>query len=151
MTRIAIALLLWTTARAAEPTADELLANYDAASGHSFDAQMTMTAHRQDGTTRVYKFRIAKTPDDKVRAWFSEPASAKGQEMLRVGDNMWVYMPSLKRALRIESRESFQGGDFRNGEILRPTLRADYSAKLLPSENPALHALELTAKSREAP
>jgi len=69
--------------------------------------------------------------------------------MLRVGDNMWIYMPNLKRALRVASRESFQGGDFSNGDILRVNYTTDYQSKLVPSEDAALWLLELTAKSPE--
>ena len=95
-----------TLAHAAAPTADELVRRYDEVmSPKTFDAIMEMVAHRQDGSTRAYKMRVLKSGDDKTRAWFLEPASAKGQEMLKVGDNMWVYMPNLKRALRIASRE----------------------------------------------
>jgi outer membrane lipoprotein-sorting protein len=138
-------------ARAGEPTVESLLRRYDEVmTPRTFDALMTMVAHRQDDTTRSYKFRIMKSNDDKVRTWFFEPASAKGQEMLRVGDNMWVYMPNLKRALRMASRESFQGGDFNNGDILRVNYSADYSGKLVPSDDDKLWTLDLTAKTKEA-
>ena len=138
-------------AHAASPTADDLVRRYDEVmSPRTFDALMEMVAHRQDGSTRAYKMRVLKSGDDKTRAWFLEPAAAKGQEMLKVGDNMWVYMPNLKRALRIASRESFQGGDFNNGDILRVNYVADYTAKLIPSTEDSLYALELTAKSSEA-
>jgi outer membrane lipoprotein-sorting protein len=137
--------------RAAEPTAEDLVRRYDEVmTPRTFDGLLTMVAHRQDGTTRSYKFRVLKSDDDKVRSWFFEPASAKGQEMLRVGDNLWVYMPNLKRALRIASRESFQGGDFNNGDVLRVNYAADYTAKLVHSDDDKVWALELTARTPEA-
>jgi outer membrane lipoprotein-sorting protein len=145
------AALFPVASRAADPTALELLDRYDKVmSPRTFDALMTMVAHRQDGTTRGYKFRAMKNEDDKMRTWFFEPAAAKGQEMLRVGDNMWVYMPNLKRALRLASRESFQGGDFNNGDVLRVNYVADYNAKLVPSDDDKTWLLELTAKTKEA-
>jgi outer membrane lipoprotein-sorting protein len=138
-------------ALAGEPTAQELIAKYDAAmSPRTFDALVTMIAHRQDDTMRSYKFRIMKSSDDKIRMWFFEPASAKGQEMLRVEDNMWVYMPNLKRALRIASRDSFQGGDFNNGDVMRVNYTRDYDGKLVDSGDPALYGLDLVAKTKEA-
>ncbi|HEX9401813.1 MAG TPA: outer membrane lipoprotein-sorting protein [Anaeromyxobacter sp.] len=137
--------------RAAEPTADELVRRYDEVmTPRTFDGLLTMVAHRQDRTTRSYKFRVLKSENDKVRSWFFEPASAKGQEMLRAGENLWVYMPNLKRALRIASRESFQGGDFNNGDVLRVNYAADYTARLVPSDDAALWALELAARTSEA-
>ncbi|MGD0838784.1 MAG: outer membrane lipoprotein-sorting protein [Polyangia bacterium] len=139
------------TALAAPPSADELVRRYDEVmSPRTFEGVMEMIAHRQDGTTRSYTFRVLKSGNEKFRAWFVEPASAKGQEMLKVGDNMWVYMPNLKRALRIASRESFQGGDFNNGDIMRVNYVADYTARLLPDNDPALFGVELSAKSSEA-
>ena len=152
MKRIAALLTLALPALAsADPTALELLHKYDQVmSPKTFDGLVTMIAHRQDDTTRGYKFRILKSEDDKIRMWFFEPAAAKGQEMLRVGDNMWVYMPNLKRALRIASRESFQGGDFSNGDVLRVNYVADYDPKLVPSGDDKLWELELTAKTKEA-
>jgi outer membrane lipoprotein-sorting protein len=138
-------------AYAAAPTANELVHRYDEVmSPKTFDALMEMVAHRQDGSTRAYKMRVLKSGDDKTRVWFLEPASAKGQEMLKVGDNMWVYMPNLKRALRIASRDNFQGGDFNNGDILRVNYVADYDATLVPAADDLLYALTLTAKSSEA-
>src|SRR6266542_3373129 len=137
--------------RAAEPTADELVRRYDEVmTPRTFDGLLTMVAHRQDRTTRSYKFRVLKSENDKTRVLFLEPASAKGQEMLKVGDNMWVYMPNLKRALRIASRESFQGGDFNNGDIMRVNYVADYSAKLLPEADASGWVVDLAAKSSEA-
>src|SRR5438445_3897177 len=149
---LALSIMLPGAALAASPpTAAELLKHYDAMmSPRTFDALMTMTAHRQDGTTRSYKFRALKLGEDKIRLWFFEPASAKGQEMLRVGENMWVYMPNLKRALRIASRESFQGGDFNNGDALRVNYVADYTPAFGDSGAPDTWLLDLSAKTKEA-
>ena len=135
----------------ADPTPEQLLKRYDEVmSPKTFDGLLVMVAHRDDGTTRTYKFRALKSEDNKIRTWFYDPAAAKGQEMLRVEDNMWVYMPNLKRALRLASRDSFQGGDFNNGDVLRVNYVADYLAKLIPSGDDKLWLLDLTAKSKEA-
>ncbi len=150
---LALACLVLATglALANPPTADELVRRYDEVmSPKTFEAVMEMVAHRQDGSTRGYKLRVLKLGNDKTRVWFLEPASAMGQEMLKVDDNMWVYMPNLKRALRIASRESFQGGDFNNGDIMRVNYVADYDAKLLPDVDASAWAVELSAKSNEA-
>jgi outer membrane lipoprotein-sorting protein len=151
----AVAVGLWlgapTGVQAADPTPEQLLRRYDEVmSPGTFDGLLVMTAHRQDGSTRGYKFRALKSLDNKIRTWFFEPAAAKGQEMLRVEDNMWVYMPNLKRALRLASRESFQGGDFNNGDVLRVNYITDYTAKFVPSGDDNLWALELTARTTEA-
>lgn len=134
---------------AAEPTVDELLAKYDAIMGPTvFGGETAMTATREDGSARTYQMKMLKR-DDKFRIWFNEPASVKGQEILRNGDNAWVYIPNLKRATRIANRESFQGGDFNNADVLRVNYAADYTGKLIASDVADTWCLELKGKSAE--
>lgn len=144
------ALLVAGPALAKDPTAEELLQRYDEVMGPTtFEAESQMTAWREDGTSRMYELRMLKAEDDKSRVWFKGPASVKGQEILRVGDNLWVYLPNLKRATRMANRDSFQGGDFNNADILRVSYAKDYAGKLVPSDAPDTWALELKAKSPE--
>jgi len=149
---LAAALLLLPSAAFADPTADELLKKYDSVMGpESFSATIDMTAHRDDGTTRTYKMTMLKKGTDKFRIGFAEPAAVRGQEMLRQGDNLWVYMPNLKRAVRLANRDSFQGGDFNNADVLRVNYQADYTAKVVAdSGRPDAWLIELHAKSKDA-
>lgn len=144
-----LALLL--IAAAAEPTAQDLVKRYDQLmSPATFESEMELTAHREDGTERTYRMKFLKGNDDKVRIRFEEPASARGQEMLRVGENSWIYMPSLKRAVRLANREAFMGGDFNNADVLRVNYTADYDATLSDSTDAALFLIELKAKTSSA-
>jgi outer membrane lipoprotein-sorting protein len=95
--------------------------------------------------------RVLKAGSEKLRIWFSEPAAVRGQEMLRQGENLWVYLPNLKKPTRLASRESFQGGDFNNADVLRVHYEADYKAQVLPKTSvPDAWELELVAKTGEA-
>ena len=144
------ALVLAPAALAAEPTVDDILKKYDAIMGPAtFESEATMTATREDGSQRTYEMRFLKRDDDKFRVWFSGPASVKGQEILRVGDNAWVYIPNLKRATRIANRDNFQGGDFNNADVLRVNYQKDYAPSLGKSDDPALYLVELKARSNE--
>jgi outer membrane lipoprotein-sorting protein len=135
---------------AADPTVDELLKKYDEIMGPlAFEGEASMTATREDGTSRTYVMKYLKKDNDKFRLWFSEPSSVKGQEMLRNGDNLWVYIPNLKRATRVANRDSFQGGDFNNADVLRVNYAADYAGKLIDAGQPDAWCLELKAKSQE--
>src|SRR4051812_27096401 len=132
----------------ADPAA--LLAKYDAIMGPAhFEGDFAMTAHRADGSARTYEMKAWKSGDDKFRSLFSSPSNAKGQEILRVGDNFWVYMPNLKRAVRLAARESFMGGDFNNADVLRVNYSADYVASV-QGEATGTVTLELKAKSGAA-
>lgn len=143
-------LCLAPLALAKDPTAEALLAKYDQVMGpKTFEAQMEMTATREDGSQRTYVMKALKGENDRFRLWFQAPASVKGQEMLRVGDNLWVYLPNLKRATRIANRDSFQGGDFNNADVLRVNYTADYTATLGVSQRPDSYLVELKAKHAE--
>ncbi len=125
-----------------------LVRRYDAVmSPPEFQSETTMVAHREDGTTRTYKMSVLKSGKDKLRATFLEPSSAKGQEMLRNGDNMWLWMPNLKRAVRVAARDSFMGGDFNNADVMRVNYEADYTPTVVDCGKPGLVCLELKAKS----
>jgi outer membrane lipoprotein-sorting protein len=93
--------------------------------------------------------RMLRGEEDRFRVWFLAPASARGQEMLRSGDNLWVYLPTLKRATRIANRDSFQGGDFNNADVMRVNYTRDYTAERVPSSVPDTYALKLKARTAE--
>ncbi|MBI1946225.1 MAG: outer membrane lipoprotein-sorting protein [Deltaproteobacteria bacterium] len=148
-----LAFALTLSLAAAPPSSPDALAlvrRYDAVmSPANFEAQTKMVATREDGTTRTYKMKTQKSGKDKLRAQFLEPASAKGQEMLRNGENLWLWMPNLKRAVRVASRDSFMGGDFNNADVLRVNYEADYQPSI-ETGDPAGDVLVLKAKAQSA-
>ena len=95
--------------------------------------------------------RVLKSGTDRFRLWFQEPAAVRGQEMLRQGENLWVYLPTLKKPTRLASRESFQGGDFNNADVLRVHYQTDYAATVAAgSAIPDAWEIELKAKTTDA-
>ncbi len=133
---------------AAEPTVDELLKKYDSIMGPAaYEAETTMSATREDGSVRSYEMKFLKKDNDKFRLWFANPSSVKGQEMLRNGESMWIYLPNLKRATRIASRDNFQGGDFNNADVLRVNYQADYTGTLDKSDVDGTYLLVLKARN----
>lgn len=149
---LSLLVLLPLSALAGAPDAEELLRRYDAIMGPpNFETTLTMVAHRDDGSTRTYVMKMLKAGDEKARLWFKEPASARGQEILRQGDNSWLYLPNLKRAVRMASRDSFQGGDFNNADVLRTNYARDYTAQVVEDPStPDAYLLELKAKTEDA-
>jgi outer membrane lipoprotein-sorting protein len=83
----------------------------------------------------------------QARIRFLAPADDQGSEVLRVGDEMWNYLPNLKRALRISPKQEFHGGDFANADILRVNLAEDYTPKLRADAPAGCWLLELAAKT----
>lgn len=130
----------------------KLLTLHDAAMAPAhWTGVFRMTATREDGSKRGYLMKLASGSSTQTRIWFQEPAAVRGQEILRQGDNAWLYLPSLKRGIRLASRDSFQGGDFNNADVLRGAYLQDYTAELAPkSEREGTFQIELKAKTADA-
>ena len=112
------------------PTGQQVLERYDQLfARNNIQWEIAMTAHREDGSAHTYVLtNLHGTERDLLRSFFTSPPAAKGQEVLRSGDNLWVYMPNLKRTLRIGSRDDFMGGDFTNADVYRVHYSEDYTA-----------------------
>ena len=99
-----------------------------------------------DGNKKEYVFYTVKKGPDKMLALFLSPASEKGRATLRLGDNMWLYIPSVGKPLRITSLQSVVGGVFNNSDILRLYYSAEYDA-LKVEETAAEYILDCKAKT----
>jgi hypothetical protein len=83
-----------------------------------------------DGKKKEYVLYTVKKGQDKMVALFLSPASEKGRSTLRLGENMWLYIPSVGKPLRITSLQSVVGGVFNNSDILRIDYSAEYTAAI---------------------
>lgn len=106
----------------------------------------TLTINDGKGNQRVRKFSSAQKTDPskqvtKMIMRFLEPADVNGTGILTFDyedkdDDMWLYMPALRKVRRIVSSEktkSFMGSEFSNADITKPQL-SDNTYKLLGSE-----------------
>ncbi|MFH1217257.1 MAG: outer membrane lipoprotein-sorting protein [Pseudomonadota bacterium] len=99
-----------------------------------------------DGRKKEFVLYTVKKGQDKMVALFLDPASEKGRATLRLGDNMWLYIPNVGKPLRITSLQSVVGGVFNNSDILRLDYGAEYDATGVAEEGES-YILELKAKS----
>jgi outer membrane lipoprotein-sorting protein len=101
-----------------------------------------------DGTQKESVLYTMKKGRDKVVALFLLPPSDKGRVTLRLGDNMWLYMPDVGRPIRITSLQSVTGSVFNNADILRIDYGAEYNVESVDDQKDAL-VLSLKAKTGE--
>lgn len=148
---LAVAVVVALPAAAhASPTAAEVLAKASAiVAPNAYKASVGMVANRKDGTKKTYAFKTAKQGSDKLRLTFAEPKTLAGHEILRLGDDLWRYVPSLKRSMRIASRDDFEAGDFRNADVLRVDIVRDYKVSSM-KEVGANYVLDLAAATKQA-
>ncbi len=79
-----------------------------------------------DGRKKEFVLFSVKKGMDKVAALFLEPASERGRSTLRLGENMWLYIPNVGKPIRITSLQSVIGGVFNNSDILQLDYAAEY-------------------------
>ena len=98
-----------------------------------------------DGTKKEFMMFQAKKDKDKMVSLFLAPDSEKGRATLRLGDNMWLFIPNVGRPLRITSMQSVVGGVFNNADIMRLDFSTEYSVE--KQENKDTHIL-LTLRAK---
>jgi outer membrane lipoprotein-sorting protein len=100
-----------------------------------------------NGNKKEFIFYSVKKDRDKVAMLYLAPASDKGRATLRLGDNMWLYIPNVGKPIRITSMQSIVGGVFNNADIMRLDYSAEYNVNNL-EEDSADYILDLKAKTR---
>jgi outer membrane lipoprotein-sorting protein len=99
-----------------------------------------------DGRKKEYTLFTVKKGKDKVAALFTAPASEKGRSTLRLGENMWLYIPNVGKPIRITSLQSVIGGIFNNSDILSLDYSEEYNVQKVEEGNEYL--LYLKAKNK---
>ena len=99
-----------------------------------------------DGNKKEYVLYTLKKGRDKVVALFLSPPSDKGRATLRIGDNMWLYIPDVGKPIRITSLQSVTGSIFNNADILRVDYTAEYNVEAAQEEKDQ-YLLSLKAKT----
>jgi len=100
-----------------------------------------------DGRKKEFTLFTVKKGKDKVAALFTAPASEKGRSTLRLGENMWLYIPNVGKPVRITSLQSVIGGIFNNSDILSLDYSAEYDVQKV-DETGAEYLLYLKAKNK---
>lgn len=109
----------------------------------NIQSTVTLTITEKNGSVRTRKLSmITKSYDDgtiKRMVKFLDPADVRGTAMLIVDnketqDDMWIYLPALKKTRRIVSTEkgkSFMSSEFSNADMSSGS-NADFKISHLP-------------------
>lgn len=100
-----------------------------------------------DGKTKEFVLFMVRKGNDKVAGVFLSPPTDKDRAMLRLGDNMWLYIPNVGRPVRITSLQSATGGVFNNADILRIDYAAEYNVEQL-HDSAGEYVFDLKARTR---
>ena len=116
-------------------------------SPESYESYRKLINIEPDGKKKEFTLFTVKKGTDKVASLFIAPASEKGRSTLRLGDNMWFYIPNVGKPIRITSLQSVVGGVFNNADILQLDYTAEYDVEKV-EEKDSEYLLYLKAKTK---
>jgi outer membrane lipoprotein-sorting protein len=113
----------------------------------SYESYRKLINMEPDGRKKEYTLFSVKKGVDKVASLFLAPTSEKGRSTLRLGENMWLYIPNVGKPIRITSLQSVVGGVFNNADILQLDYAAEYNVEKV-EEKGNEYLLYLKAKTK---
>lgn len=115
-------------------------------------AVRTIIQNYEDGVMEDEgKFDVTVKGNNRTLVKFLN-ADVKGQYLLMVDDDMWIYMPNTRKPIRITPLQRLMG-NASNGDVARTRYAEDYAATLLREETfkgIPCYVLELNAKREGA-
>ncbi|MBN1674964.1 MAG: outer membrane lipoprotein-sorting protein [Kiritimatiellae bacterium] len=113
-------------------------------------ARMTLTV-KKPRRTRAMTLKAWSKGEDKALILVEQPARDAGTATLKVGKNLWNYLPRIARTIRIPPSmmlSSWMGSDFTNDDLVRESsLLDDFEGTLVgQSDSPPGWLVNLKAK-----
>jgi outer membrane lipoprotein-sorting protein len=106
--------------------------------GTTSQGEMTMTIVRPTWTRSVVLKTWAKGTDYSI-VLITSPAKEKGQVFLKIKTDMWNWVPSIEKMIKIPPSmmmQSWMGSDFTNDDLVRESsIVKDYTHKLLGKDS----------------
>lgn len=96
-------------------------------------------------------YEVSQKGTERTYVEFMSPRE-KGQHLLMLGDDMWIYLPDTSRPVRITPLERLSG-DASNGDVARTNYSSDYNPTYLRTEKVGgdeCYVLNLTARRKGA-
>jgi len=110
----------------------------DLMTGRSSESSATMTIDRPSWTRKV-SMKTWSLGNDYYMILITAPAQDKGQVFLKRHNEMWNWMPSISRIIRIPPSmmgQNWMGSDFTNNDLVKAnSIVDDYTHTLLGTEN----------------
>ncbi|MBY0370381.1 outer membrane lipoprotein-sorting protein [bacterium] len=98
------------------------------------------------GDSQDHVFDVSTKGNEKTIIKTIAPTRDLGRDMLMVEQNMWAFIPNLKRAVRVSLSQKLTG-EAANGDISRMRWAQDYDAKI-EKEDAKAWTLFLTANKQ---
>ncbi|GAB4301143.1 MAG: outer membrane lipoprotein-sorting protein [Marinilabiliales bacterium] len=111
---------------------------YEKTNGKTSKSIMSMTIVRPSWS-RTVEFKSWTKGTDYAMVYIMSPAKEKGQVFLKRQKEMWNWVPSIKRLIKLPPSmmsQSWMGSDFTNDDLVnQSSIISDYNHKIIGSEN----------------
>ena len=140
-----------SAAQDAVPEAQALLEQFDEMYRSTGTAARIEIKVERPKKVRTMQMRSWSQGEDKALVVIDAPARDAGTATLRVGSNLWNYLPKISRTIRVPPAlmmGAWMGSDLTNDDLVRESSYAhDYEiARISPSEEPSGWQVDLAAK-----
>ncbi len=127
-----------TVAQKAPMTADQIIKAMDRNMVYGSRRTIAIMKIHKRGRTRVKKMKSYSKGQDTSYSEFLSPARDKGVKYLKIGSNLWMYLPSAEKVVKISGhmlRQSMMGSDFSYEDMLESqAMRTHYKSRVEKSE-----------------
>jgi len=118
-----------------KPDAHALVERTDRAlRGRTQHGKASMTVQTPDWK-RTLEMEVWSVNPDKTFVVISAPAKEEGTSTLRLGSNMWNYLPQIERVIKIPPSlmlQAWMGSDFTNDDLVKESsLVSDYTHEIV--------------------
>lgn len=136
---------------AVELSAEEIVARADSVRSPDtdFSVDVTITNLRSDKEARITKYKVFVKGRDNTLIKTMYPPIERGRSILMKGLDLWVYLPNIRRPVRISLQQRLVG-EVSYGDIARINFSGDYDAKIIREETidkKTYYVLNLTAEN----
>lgn len=145
---VAVALISVPSAAlsATGPSAEEIIRRADEVRNPSESYSMTVEVTDGEQDSAPARFEVSLKGNDKTLVRTIKPLRDKGRDLLMLGEDMWAYIPNLKRAIRVSLGQKLTG-QAANGDISRMRWSGDYDA-VIESETPKEWRIAMKARKK---
>lgn len=109
----------------------EILARADEIRSPSGSYQMQVEVESSDGSKSSFQVDISGKDATLIKS--QAPAREVGKNFLMIGQDMWAYLPNIRRSIRVALNQKLSGQAV-NGDISRMRWRDDYEPTLEKDE-----------------
>jgi outer membrane lipoprotein-sorting protein len=144
-------ILMAAAAWAAAPDPNALLQQFDTMRNgwDSYVVRVSIRNYEEGKEDEEHLYEVYQKGAEKTYVEFLSPRE-KGQHLLMLSDDMWIYLPDTSRPIRITPLERLTGNTS-NGDVARTHYAVDYNSVFVRTEKVDgvdCHLLELTARRK---